>query len=55
MNVFAWLAVGWIATGALMIVANIGKVRKPTTPVVAAVALVIQAAFVWVIVLAATK
>jgi hypothetical protein len=54
MNIWAWIALAYLALGTLITVSEIGKPRKVTTPGVAALALVFTGLFAWVIVLAAT-
>ena len=43
MNWYLWFLVAWFLLGAVMVVANVGKPRKPTTPDIAAIIVVIDA------------
>lgn len=48
MNFMDWFIVGWLALGSVITVSRIGKTNKPTTPQVAAVALVVNAVLITV-------
>lgn len=54
MNVWTWIALGWVALGVLINVASIGKKREPLTGGVVAGSLFFSAGFAWVIILAST-
>lgn len=46
MHWFLWTLAAWHALGALLVVANVGKPKKPTTGSVAAVIVLIEAAII---------
>ena len=46
-----WIIIGWIALGALMTIANIGKPRKPLEPGQVAVMSLINAAFITAVII----
>lgn len=53
MNIWTWIALAWIALGAIVTVSTVGKPRKVITPEVAAGSLVFTGLFAWCVVLAA--
>ena len=55
MKLAVFFIAGWIAMGAIIAVATIGKPRKPITPGVAAGIIVIDAAITVALVLAAMR
>jgi hypothetical protein len=46
MNWFEWLLIGWWTMTAFAVIGNIGKPRKPTEPLTAAIVVAINAAFI---------
>lgn len=46
MSGFDWFLVAWILFGAFLMIANVGKPRRPTEPLTAAIALLINVALV---------
>jgi hypothetical protein len=42
-NWYLWFLVAWFLLGAVLVVANVGKPRKATTPDIAAIIVVIDA------------
>jgi hypothetical protein len=54
-NYALFVVAGWNVAGALLVIGNIGKTRKPTTPGTAVVGVIIAAAMVTVLVLAALE
>jgi hypothetical protein len=41
-----WIVVGWVALGALLTITQVGKIRPPTTPGVAALTVVFSAVLI---------
>jgi len=48
-NIWAWILVAAFAVSAVITVAYVGRPRDITTPTTAAIVLVIDAVFVWIV------